>query len=698
MELPRYTTAEKGKGKAQEPIDEPQAFSTRRLSLPIYTGSVPSPPTSPFQGARLPMNRRFPVRPTFPSPSSLPEADGERSPILRARPCQVLAPSGWRLLSAFEQVPAPSQLVTKATGSTESITEAMIKDFKYDPTDKTPPKRRIKPMAEAVKPAVEGNAGPSSISTSEHQPVAHIAAPESRAYIEQQRAQKELDQVWAHAGLEMGGSSRSAHIPAVTTRLAEIEGSLINNIAMLKAAYDSVDAVYGRTAFTTGHSPQTDRTDLGEEDKDEDNSSDGYGPVVSFLNIDAQRRFEESRRLTVLSEHTEPSSGHEDDVWSLAGSSSRFRMDQPNLSALNIVEPGVWMDQRNPRKGACSPFTEVQDPFRDGDGEAGPSRMAVGSFFPAEVFESRPHPEGTLPARSNGSSVSSSCLHSCPAVVSTDPQPRSPPTPPAPAVITARSRSSVHLSPIQEVDSSRDLLSTSSGASPPLPMQTESEKLPSVSPSVASLPSVSSSSTGWVSRCCSIVRYILAWAVPLAFLAVALGNMAITRTFNEVPQDLFTVESKTLHSEHGSGNLTMVWMNGHAVGFNVSAIVNTTLDAGQKSWSFLLDWRADGDWLSADAGAASGMATAMPLPAFAEEFIRNMGFLGLFVAIYWLVSFLSGSVSAWWHLREDDNIFWTRTLLRWFDKGRTWADLFVTAVLSATTWAAASRALLLMPA
>jgi hypothetical protein len=110
-----------------------------------------------------------------------------------------------------------------------------------------------------------------------------------------------------------------------------------------------------------------------------------------------------------------------------------------------------------------------------------------------------------------------------------------------------------------------------------------------------------------------------------------------------MPPDLFIAESKTLRSENGSSNLTMAWMNEHAVGFNVTAIVNATLkpsESAPNNWSFLLDWSADGEMLSANAAAVSEKVSAMPLPSLGKGFVRSMGFLGLFAAIFWLVHLL----------------------------------------------------------
>lgn len=709
---PRYTAAEKvcalilvtssrtradasqGKNRARDPDGEPQASKPRRPSSPVYTGPVLSPPTSPVQGARLLMNRRFPVRPNVTSPSSSPGVDGSsNSPCTPADPLLVYRPTGQPPLSIFDPVPAPSQQVVRTIGSTDSIADSMTKEFIYDPNDKTPPKRRMKVVADAVKSAIDGTAGPSSTSTARSQPVVQLEAPESRLQIERQRlCQRMQEQRGTRLRFETGDSSRSARLPAAppasykptnATRLSSIEARIAANKAALDAALKSIDAVYDRNALATGKSPYT-----AEEDSDEEELDDG--PAASFIKSDAQKCFEESRRLMILSEHTEPSSTRGDDARSQAGASSIYGLRQQNISALDVVEPAVWMGRSASRSCVYSPAPQPQNPFGDADavGEAGPSRIAAGSFFPTEVFRSQPRPEDNLPASADGPSVPNAAgLYQHPSAMGTDPdpQPQPLPTPPAAAVTRAPSSSPVHLSPVQEVDSFRGLLQTSSNTPPPVPMPTESEK--------------PASSTCYISKWCAISWYVLAWVIPPAFLVTALYNMATTRTCSEMPPDLFTAESRTLQSENGSGNLTMAWMSEHAIGFKVSAILNTTLKSSEpvpNNWSFLLDWSAVGEGLTANTEIQAEKVSAMPLPSFSELFVRSMGLLGLFAVIWYLVGFLLGCVSRCWHWREDENVFWTGNLLRWFDQGRSHAALIVAAILSAVVWATASRALLSM--
>lgn len=169
---------------------------------------------------------------------------------------------------------------------------------------------------------------------------------------------------------------------------------------------------------------------------------------------------------------------------------------------------------------------------------------------------------------------------------------------------------------------------------PPVPIPTENEK--------------PASSTGYTSKLCAVIWYVLAWAIPSAFLAAALYNMATTRTYSEMPPDLFTAESKTLHSENGSSNLTIAWISGHAVSFIVSTIVNITLKSSERvpnNWSFLPDWSAAGEGLTANAAVQAEKVSAMPLPSFSESFLRSMGLFGLFAVTWYLVSSLLECVS-----------------------------------------------------
>jgi len=336
MEHARYTKVEKvsaieytassrthaddlqGKGKAQETQDQPQTPTSRRPSSSIRTEPLPSSPTSPVQGARLAMNRRLPVRPT---------------------------PSSPRLLPAFKPEPIPKQQVINPRASSHPITESMTKEFKYNPDDKTPPKRRMKAVAEAVTAIMEGDPGPSSTSPSKREPVTQGVVPTAKLDVNQQEAQQKLEQARAQAGLGKAEALRSEEPPAsyaldVTAKLTDMEAILTTNRVILETADNSTDPVSGRNTLARRNLLRTDESILGDDSSDEDD-----GPAAYFLKSDAQRHFEENKRLTVLSEHTEPSSsGRGDDV---GGLSAGFRIEQPNLTSLNIVEPGVWMGQSN---------------------------------------------------------------------------------------------------------------------------------------------------------------------------------------------------------------------------------------------------------------------------------------------------------------------------------------------------------------
>lgn len=615
------------------------------------------------------MYMRFPVRPTSCSPQLLP---------------------------AFSQESTP-QHSNNPRASSESVAESMIREFKYDPEDKTPPKRRMKAAAGAIASMVEGNPGPSSTAPGKRKTVTDVAVSTLELDIDQQEAQQEVDQARAQASVEKGETfkyqgpptSPTPHAQDSTAMLVDTEKILATDRVTLGAADHDVDEVYGRNILVRRNLLRTEEAMSGD-----DSQNDDYGSAACFLESDAQRRFEENKRLTVRSEHTEPSlSGHEDDV-DESTPELQIEVPQPSHTSLNTLEPGVWIGQTNLQTRLQSTFSEAPTSSEDDAGGAEPSRM-IGSVFGANMAENQSQLKGARPLASNeygkpdavdrSAHLSTTTLnlrtqfHPLSALTTHD-------------LVTVWSHILAHLSPIREVDSTRDRLAEQSTASLPAPLQTESGK----PPSTAASSSVLSSDTGCVSTWCSIVWNILVWAVPLAFLAGALHSLATTRALREMPLDLFTAQSKTMYSEDGSANMTMACMNGHAVGFNVSVVPGTTLGAGEtepKSWNFLYDWRADGEILSANVGVVRDIVSVMALPSFGQAVLQSMGFLGLFAAIFWLVKCFLSAVSRCWHWREDGNLFWTRTLLRHFDGGRLAAELILSGIVSAVIWATASRVL-----
>lgn len=542
----------------------------------------------------------------------------------------------------------------------------MTREFEYNPGDTILPKRRIKPVATAIPSMTEGITGPSSITPSKHTPAPYVAVPEFKPDVDQQEAQNNLGQARVQADLEKGETSKSegplatspaSHALEITTRLVHMETIFTANRVALGAADNSVGAVCGRNTLARRNLLRTGETILGDDSPDEDNV-----PAVCLLNSDAHRRFEENKRLTMLSEYTEPSSSNcgEDADGLIPG--------LPNLTALNMVEPGVWMGQKDLRKGLKSTFSERRGALEDEAREGGPLPMA-GSFFSPDAYKAQPRFEDVSPIEASDLIIPDAVDRSrYPTAIVASPGPQTHPlsSTPTPAVARAGCSSPVHLSPIREVDSSRDSLPEQSDASPPAPLQIESWK----PPSTAAPSAVLSSDAGCVSQWYSIMLTTLAWVFPLDFLAGALYSLATTRAFDETPPDLLPARSQMIHMENSSGNLTMAWMTGHAVVFNVSVIVNATLDASEtqpKSWSFLFDWTADGEVLSAAVSTVCRTVSAMPLPSFKQEFLRSMGFLGLFAAVFWLVRSFLNVVSRCWHWREDGNLFWTRTLLQQFD-------------------------------
>lgn len=210
------------------------------------------------------MNRRFPVCPYPPAP---------------------------RLLPAIDQEPIEKQQVINPIASSESIAESITKEFKYDPDDKTPPKRRMKAAAEAVNTMIDGDSGQSSATPCHSMPVAHVAIPASRLDLDHEKAQRKLEQARAQAGLEKIETSSpegTSAVPStlcaldVAARLADMEVILIANKATLETASDSVDVVHCRTTLTRRNLLRTDEAVLGDESLDEED-----GPAAYFVKSDA---------------------------------------------------------------------------------------------------------------------------------------------------------------------------------------------------------------------------------------------------------------------------------------------------------------------------------------------------------------------------------------------------------------------------
>ncbi|KAJ4400034.1 hypothetical protein N0V91_009009 [Didymella pomorum] len=252
----RYTTAEKGKGKAQETQDLPQTPSSSN----IRTGPFPSSPTSPVQGARLPMNWRLPVRPPTSSP---------------------------RLLPAFSPEPIPKQQVINPRSSSEYIADSTTQKLKYDLDDRNPPKRRMKAVVEAVASTIEGDPGPPSTLPCKRQPLAEVAVPADKLEVDKQETQQKLEQARAQAGLEKAEALTPEKPPApseldITAKLSHMDPVITANRVILGTADDSMDAVPDHDTPTRRDLVRTDEVVLGDDSSEEDG-----GPAACFLKSDA---------------------------------------------------------------------------------------------------------------------------------------------------------------------------------------------------------------------------------------------------------------------------------------------------------------------------------------------------------------------------------------------------------------------------
>lgn len=197
----------------------------------------------------------------------------------------------------------------------------------------------------------------------------------------------------------------------------------------------------------------------------------------------------------------------------------------------------------------------------------------------------------------------------------------------------------------------------------------------------------------WPNFLCLAAKVVLV-ATFVTFMVVALVSIWRTKPY-PAPSDLFISSSKTMTSEDGSSNLTMSWVGGQAVGFRVSPSYNLKLDPNEPrpdEIRFLFDWSAEG--LGMLSGGERKLVNSMPIPSFEKKLTELVGFLGLFLLIFIVVHKALSFVSKLGHQKENSNLYMTN-FLGWFDKGIDWVSLILGVVGSTLIWARATLELLL---
>jgi hypothetical protein len=191
---------------------------------------------------------------------------------------------------------------------------------------------------------------------------------------------------------------------------------------------------------------------------------------------------------------------------------------------------------------------------------------------------------------------------------------------------------------------------------------------------------------------------LLLVSIFLSFLATALVTMGKTHTYRAVPSDIFTLSSKTITSQDGSSNLTMSWLNGRTVGFQVNPVYNITLAPDEPepdALKFTFDWSVDTLGLTLEE-REKNTVSSMLIPSFWQRFVEQVAFVGVFAGLCFGLQRVFDFISDRWHVREDGNVYWSLPLLRWFDKVSSPVILVLGLGSSALIWAGVTRALLLM--
>ena len=227
--------------------------------------------------------------------------------------------------------------------------------------------------------------------------------------------------------------------------------------------------------------------------------------------------------------------------------------------------------------------------------------------------------------------------------------------------------------------------------SPPEPAQSRFEEQEKA-------PSTSSSRSCWTMNWKRLGLRLLPVSIFLSFLAAALVTMAKTHTYCAVPSDIFTLSSKTIISLDGSSNLTMSWLNGRAVGFQVNPVYNITLAPDEPkpdALRFTFDWSVDTAGLTPEE-RKKDTVSSMLIPSFWQKFVEHVAFVGVFAGFCFALQRVFDFISDRWHVKEDGDVYWPCPLLRWFDEVSNPAIIVLGLAGSALLWAGVTRALLLM--
>ncbi|KAF2624417.1 hypothetical protein BU25DRAFT_461270 [Macroventuria anomochaeta] len=756
MSSSRYNAAEKGKARALKPDLDTKASAGTSLVhrvltpsrsrvptealQPTDTGSAPSSlpslPTSPVQGARIPAGRRIPVRVTATATSGSSSSLAASSNIMLSMPASsppVFIPSSAAEKSAKSSpaIHVPSSGSSSPSTETKmpdgSVADSMIKGFKYDPNDKTPPKRRMAAIADVVKTATADDTGlwsarlSSGSSSTRPQPLtqqpetddnvavmpvsalhtARLALMSGRCPVVQTRA--------PYVG-EQGESSRSAQVRAATTDTQEpsnvvTSASILENSEASRTALNTALEQVNRICDGTRKSVDSIRKLPYALAKKQDPSHIEERLENATLGARLDDIGAKHTRLSIVTDRSSSLWANEDQ--SEAGISSFYIQASQKLQdtgASNAADPASEDIPAASPRSSYSSARESQNAFNSSETIKEPVAQDTITISPStkEMPEDSPHTDSPGAIVMNNLHVSNSDGSYCDPPMETVPgrQCSSLPTIPERAVTSVPSGVSGIIAQEPEeslVEASRESYEETTATTtqqPPDPLP----PIPAPSQTIEKKKTESTSYSSWILNWPSIWRIItmiILTLIPLAFLAASLYGIATTKTYSALPSDLFTTSSRTIPSEDGSSNLTISWVNGEAIGFQINPVYNIALDPNEPTpdaLHFVFDWSVDTKGLL--SREEMNVVSAMPIPSFGEEFVKGMALFGVFAGVYLLCQYVLELVSGCWHMREDENLYWTRKWLRWFDKAMNWVAFLMAAIVRLGLFWYASEVLL----
>ncbi|KAJ8117297.1 hypothetical protein OPT61_g1476 [Boeremia exigua] len=742
MSSSNHTVTEMGKDKTFEHDVDNRAASEHALHTPktsvcegssqkplqsLDTASALSPPaflpTSPVQGTKLPACRRIPVRPSdvvLASKSTSPASSSSMSPSPASSLSAYVPSSGTGNRTKMEPVVYIPTSSSPLHVRVSSVAESMVKDFKYDPNDQTPPKRKPVVIPDtmdvsAIDIAQREQALPlmteqfvqvtpaSRLHAARLALISQAANPDSQANALRTYGQGESGEPAEHNTAELAATkgSKAVLIESIKqdSKVSSAEMDSIRRLRYADAKHQDPLMIEDRFEASD---LETRLQDLGAGYRrlsivSERSNNASEGKVHEMVELDSISYNTLSSREQDNSEacgstHPGPktasniplrilSSQHASrstcDLqgqvaeYTSSGPSLRTRVPDPQRhikDSMAIAEDGLHVCGTStilPSPSGASAIPGIPENALCMNSERA---MGVGRYFPTPT----PIQEASL-----GMQRDARCFQKAPV---------SPNRGTGSKGVTNATLQDTAMAPGVSNEDKRQMPTGPHCLIQSAQKQVrEKERAPS------------NSMTRHAIHRWRMVAVIVSSLIYLGFLASSLYTLATTSTFDTQFNDRLVFFTKTVTSDDGLSNLTISWSKDHAASFNVTYLINSTLDPEEPvpdSWSFLLDWDAEAAGL--ETGTSGNAVRGMPVLSFGQVFIQFMALFGVFAIGCVSFRFLLELMSRRWHHREDESVHRTSRWLRVYDRAREWIVFILSAIVSAVLWTAVTRALLSM--